>query len=168
MQYAHFERYDNNPIHLIFRLIRGVYRATTLLWALVCMGLAGAALPVPVQARPAWQDEIHRFHEHDVGVWRRGYWRHGWHAGRCGWWWVVGGAWYWYPVPVYPYPDPYTPPVVVQAPPTAPPQAQAQLWYYCERPAGYYPYVPECPSGWKTVPATPPVSPAPAPPSPAR
>ena len=162
MHYAHWKRDDNSPIRLIYRCIRGVHRATTLLWVLVCMALASAACPVPAQARPPWHGEIHRFHEHDLRVWRRGYWRHGWHAGRLGWWWVVGGVWYWYPVPVYPYPDPYTPPVVVQAPPTAPAppavpaQPQAQVWYYCERPAGYYPYVPACPSGWKTVPATPP------------
>ena len=30
---------------------------------------------------------------------------------RFGWWRVVGGLWYWYPTPIYPYPDPYTPPV---------------------------------------------------------
>src|SRR6266481_9539876 len=77
--------------------------------------------------------------------------------------------WYWYPTPVYPYPDPYTPPVVVQAaPPSPPPQPQAlpPTWYYCDRPAGYYPYVPECASGWKTVPATPPPGAAAPPPPP--
>jgi hypothetical protein len=23
-----------------------------------------------------------------------------------GWWWVIGPAWYLYPAPIYPYPDP--------------------------------------------------------------
>ena len=41
------------------------------------------------------------------------------HGGRGGWWWVVGDAWYYYPQPVYPYPDPYTPPVVVAPLPKA-------------------------------------------------
>ena len=79
--------------------------------------------------------------------------------GRLGWWWVVGGVWYFYPQPAYPYPDPYVPPVVVvdQAPqsdtPSVPPPAQN--WYYCEASKSYYPYVANCPAGWKTVPATP-------------
>lgn len=32
----------------------------------------------------------------------------------------------------------------------------AQWWYACKRPAGYYPYVRECPSGWEKVAAIPP------------
>jgi hypothetical protein len=59
------------------------------------------------------------------------------------------------------------PPTVVQAPPAPPaqPQALPPTWYYCDRPPGYYPYVAECPSGWRAVPATPPpTAAAPAPP----
>ena len=37
-------------------------------------------------------------------VWRGGAWRHAWFNGRYGWWWLVGGAWYFYTAPVYPYP----------------------------------------------------------------
>jgi hypothetical protein len=133
--------------------------------------LAVTALPALSQARPAWRGGID--HEHDIVVWRSGRWYHGWHGRRLGWWWIVGGAWYWYPAPVYPYPNPYTPPAVVQVPSPPPPQPQAlpPTWYYCNRPAGYYPYVPDCPSGWKAVPATPPPGPtmsAPTPPPPAR
>jgi hypothetical protein len=29
----------------------------------------------------------------------------------------------------------------------------AQNWYYCSDPAGYYPYVTQCNTGWQTVPA---------------
>jgi hypothetical protein len=29
----------------------------------------------------------------------------------------------------------------------------SQTWYYCSDPAGYYPYVTECNSGWQAVPA---------------
>ena len=78
-------------------------------------------------------------------------WWHGPHA------WV--GAPFWYP---YPY---YAPPVVVQpsprvvVPPSAPPTyverrdaAPAEsYWYYCESSKGYYPYVTQCPGGWKRV-----------------
>jgi hypothetical protein len=30
----------------------------------------------------------------------------------------------------------------------------SQTWYYCSNPAGYYPYVTQCNTGWQTVPAT--------------
>jgi hypothetical protein len=59
----------------------------------------------------------------------------------------------------YPYRYPYAyPPVVVQPPPQVyvqPPPPQP-MWYYCENPQGYYPYVPQCLGGWRQVPATPP------------
>ena len=143
--------------------------------ALLSVVLVAIALPALGQARPGpvWHGGIEHFHEHNIVVWRGGRWFHGWHGNRLGWWWLVDGAWYWYPAPVYPYPDPYTPPVVVQVPsaPPAQPQALPSTWYYCDRPAGYYPYVPECGSGWKAVPATPPAGPAasaPTPPPPPR
>ncbi len=65
----------------------------------------------------------------------------------------------------------YAPPVVVQAPPQrievqnlplgpAPPS----YWYYCSNPAGYYPQIATCPSGWAQVLAQPPApGPKPAP-----
>ncbi len=103
--------------------------------------------------------DIHRFHERDARVWRGGYWHHGRHLGRSGWWWVVGNSWYFYPRPVYPYPDPYQPPVVV-APvtpvvPVAPAPPPSQFWYYCDNPPGYYPYVAQCATPWRPVPAEP-------------
>jgi hypothetical protein len=30
----------------------------------------------------------------------------------------------------------------------------AQTWYYCSDPAGYYPYVAQCNTGWQAVPAS--------------
>jgi hypothetical protein len=129
------------------------------------------ALPPWRGGGPRWHGDIERFHEHDFVVWRGGHWIHGWHTGRFGWWWVLPGGWYFYPAPIYPYPDPYVPSVIAvqPAPPLAQAQPQTQSWYYCDRPAGYYPYVTECPSGWKTVPAIPPPAAAPgAPPPPMR
>src|SRR6266851_46589 len=32
-------------------------------------------------------------------------------------------------------------------------QPSAQTWYYCSNPAGYYPYVSQCYTGWQIVPA---------------
>ena len=64
-----------------------------------------------------------------------------------GFWW--GPGWW---GPPYPY---YTdPPVVVQQEPPIYPDAVPQTqyyWYYCQNPAGYYPYVQQCPGGWMTV-----------------
>ncbi|HUL66625.1 MAG TPA: hypothetical protein VLW55_18655 [Burkholderiaceae bacterium] len=106
---------------------------------------------------PQWHGDIHHFPEHDWHTWRGGHWVHGPHMGRLGWWWVVGSVWYFYPAPVYPYPNPYEPPpvVLVTPPKEGPPPPPTQYWYYCEATKGYYPYVPTCPSGWKQVPATP-------------
>ncbi len=136
------------------------------------LAVAATLVAVPMTASAQhrdhgrWHGDIVRFEAHDWARWHSGGWRHSWHDGRLGWWWVAGGMWYFYPQPVYPYPDPYIPPtvvieqpapVVIQAPAPAPVvrAPAAQFWYYCEAPKGYYPYVASCPSGWKTVPATP-------------
>ncbi len=37
--------------------------------------------------------------------------------------------------------------------------APAAAWYYCSEPEGYYPYVKQCPGGWRTVPAQPSANP---------
>lgn len=126
------------------------------------IGLAGivAALTFFAGVAPSRADDDHRWHggdmhhfgDRDEHIWRGGQWFHGDHGGRGGWWWIVDGNWYFYPAPVYPYPDPYVPPVVMPAP--APGQAP-QYWYYCPNPAGYYPYVPACPTNWMAVPASP-------------
>jgi hypothetical protein len=94
-----------------------------------------------------WGGDIHAFHDHDLAYWHQGHWFHGPHGGRNGWWWILGGAWYFYPAPVYPYPDPYIPPVM------APPPPAMAYWYYCRNPRGYYPYVPACYGRWREVPA---------------
>lgn len=82
------------------------------------------------------------------------------------------GAPYPYYAPPYYYPYAYPPTVIVPAPAQPPvyiqqdsqPQIQQQspapqagnYWYHCDNPDGYYPYVKECPSGWKQVSPTPP------------
>jgi hypothetical protein len=77
-----------------------------------------------------------------------GHWYHGWHGGHYGWWLVGPGlAWSYYSYPwwgaypddwYYDYEQPYS----------------AQIWYYCSDPAGYYPYVTQCNTGWQAVPAS--------------
>jgi hypothetical protein len=71
--------------------------------------------------------------------------------------------------PGYPYYSPYSyyPPEIVTIP-VQPPvyiereRSQPQnsplpegYWYYCNDPAGYYPYVKDCPTGWRQVEPTP-------------
>jgi hypothetical protein len=130
-----------------------------------------ATLQSPAGAFERWRGDIRLFHRHDVALWRGGAWRHSWHNGHWGWWWVAAGSWYFYERPIYPYPDPYIPPTVVVAPTVVAPPAEpmvvqpaatvamaptpAQYWYYCKSPQGYYPYVASCASGWSQVPATP-------------
>lgn len=87
-----------------------------------------------------------------------------------------------YPYAAYPYPYVYSPPpvIITQPPPpqvyieqgsgstapaqTTPPASASSgngqgYWYYCEQSDGYYPYVKECPAGWKQVtPAPPPAT----------
>ena len=90
---------------------------------------------------------IARFRPRDIDAWRGGYWWHGFRGGRIGWWWFAGGAWYWYAAPAYPYPgyvaDDYLPGS----------GAPGGVSYLCSYPAGYYPHVRACPSGWRMVPA---------------
>ncbi len=118
--------------------------------------LSAASILVPVLGTSAalaqpphrWDGDIHHFQGRDFERWRGGGWFHGLHEGRDGWWWVVGPDFYFYPAPVYPYPDPYVPPVV-----TAVPAPASPTWYYCANPQGYYPYVPQCTVPWQQVPA---------------
>ena len=81
---------------------------------------------------------------------------------------VVGPVWpsywgpYWVPygypsVIVTPPPEVYVQPApqTLAQPPAAQPPVQS-YWYYCEESQSYYPYVQQCPGGWRPVPATPP------------
>jgi hypothetical protein len=44
-------------------------------------------------------------------------------------------------------------------PPPMQPPAPSPVWYYCDNPQGYYPYIQSCYSAWREVPATPPGAP---------
>ena len=61
--------------------------------------------PGPRYARPGFARRNFGGHfYHGALAWDRGAWRHEVRNGRYGWWWDVGGAWYFYEQPVYPYP----------------------------------------------------------------
>lgn len=134
----------------------------TLLIASAVMTLLGTGLTSAAYAGPhGHHGPAGAYHSrYEPGRWHDGHWAQTWHGGRYGWWWLAGTTWLLYSTPVYPYPE--TEPVYVidddaatPAPATAETPA-AQVWYYCSAVDGYYPAVPDCPSGWQTVPATPP------------
>lgn len=107
--------------------------------------------------------------------------RGGWHGGGG------VGLYFGAPYPFFPYaynPYPYPYPYVYNPPPVVITQPQSQVyieqgsstpapatsaapttsnnatsyWYYCEQSDSYYPYVKECPAGWKQVTPTPPAN----------
>ncbi len=93
--------------------------------------------PGVVPHRPFFHDRFRRHAEFRTRVF----------IGSAFWW---PDPWWWWG-PAYPY---YVaPPVVIQqAPPVYIQQGQPPAyWYYCPNPAGYYPYITECPAGWLTV-----------------
>lgn len=92
---------------------------------------------------------------------------HGHHHGgefHRGWGWSWEGSWV-FPALIgsaiiydaarsgatYAQPDP------IYIPNSLPPPTPS--WYFCPAANGYYPYVASCPSGWQTLPATPPATP---------
>ena len=122
--------------------------------------------------------EFHEFHERrvhlfdpfEMSLWAAGTWVEGWYNGQYGWWWVSNGRRYYYPHPIYPYPmevsEVWYPETVIVAPPPpppppppvagyAPPPPQPGMWYYCDNPAGYYPYVQSCGQPFRAVQAQP-------------
>ena len=86
----------------------------------------------------------------DRSQWQTGAWRHEYHNGHMGWWWVVGSFWFFYPAPIYPYPT-YVGPDYYYDYYGLYPQP-AYYWYYCEDPPGYYPAVQACNVEWEPVP----------------
>ena len=78
----------------------------------------------------------------------------------------MGGPFF-YPGDVSPN-DYYYPPIIVTEPAqpqvyvekSAPTAANGEAtvsyyWYHCDSPEGYYPYITQCPAGWKAVAPTP-------------
>lgn len=110
--------------------------------------------------------------------------RGGWHRGGAGVGVYFGTPYPFFPYPYSPYAYPYPyvvspPPVIVTQPQpqvyieqgsdsstppaqVSPPAASAgnnngqAYWYFCEQANGYYPYIKDCPAGWKQVSPTPP------------
>jgi hypothetical protein len=81
-------------------------------------------------------------------AWGHGRWRHEVRKGRDGWWWHVGGVWYFYPEPFEGPPDYVSDISVVDEPTAAPPPKEPRHAVYY-RPGdiigtGYYQTLKEC------------------------
>jgi hypothetical protein len=64
---------------------------------------------------------------------------------------------YWEPYPYPPVVIAPSPPVYVQpSPPVVAQPSPPTYWYYCDAAQAYYPYVQQCPGGWRPVTPTPP------------
>src|ERR1700720_3236172 len=71
-------------------------------------GHPGPGHPGPGPGRGPQNGHFARLPAHNFGghayhgplAWEGGRWRHEIHNGRGGWWWDVGGAWYFYPQPM--------------------------------------------------------------------
>lgn len=130
--------------------------------------------------------DVRHFEHNDLIRWRGGHWNNSCFGGRCGWWWLAAGQWYFYERPIYPYPlvvsgiefvepayvepahvapayvePPYVEPAYVEPAPAAiaaQPGAAAppQFWYYCDNPQGYFPAVQTCNMPFRQVPPPPP------------
>jgi hypothetical protein len=106
----------------------------------------GHAPPPPPLVGHFAAGPISRLPPREAATWRAGYWWHGWRAGRVGWWWCAGGYWYWYASPIYPYPADVPADFVGGGYPAP------TVWWFCDNPPGYYPYVRGC---WRWRPVTP-------------
>ncbi|HET7362598.1 MAG TPA: hypothetical protein VFJ70_03400 [Burkholderiales bacterium] len=71
-------------------------------------------------------------------------------------WGPYWGPAYYYPAPLY-YPAPVavSPPAPAQYVERSDQPLSSGYWYYCDASRAYYPYVKECPGGWKAVPPSP-------------
>ena len=84
------------------------------------------------------------YDQNDRNHWQQGRWQRGRHNGVDGWWWIVGGLWYYYTQPVYPYPEMGIPPDIYR-----PGINYSNVRYYCPVSHNYYPYVTTCRVAWQ-------------------
>jgi hypothetical protein len=134
----------SKPIYpIIFVLLGSVLEATPLsAVAQTRLGLPdarsmahrGTPLASPMGAQLGHRPlSSHKFHGrtyhgrvyHGRLAWRHGRWHHGWRNGRFGWWWDVGGLWYFYPELIEGPPD-YVSDIEVADEPATIPSAQIE------------------------------------------
>ena len=83
--------------------------------------------------QPARSPNVNQQNPRGRLAWRNGHWRHTARNGRLGWWWDVGGVWYFYPDSIDGPPD-YVSDITVTdetAPPSpAPAKPRPRVFYY--------------------------------------
>jgi hypothetical protein len=109
----------------------------------------GTSFRQPGQSAPALNAKQHN-HRGRL-AWRDGHWRHTTRNGRVGWWWDVGGVWYFYPDPIDGPPDyvsdvAVTDETVLPSRPPQPTKSPPQTFYYSpgSLTGAGYPTVEEC------------------------
>ncbi|HTY68227.1 MAG TPA: hypothetical protein VMH36_16345, partial [Alphaproteobacteria bacterium] len=84
------------PFSRLYRRDRRV--GAWILSAALMLVLAAPALAEDRHDHDRDRHEDHRpvriEHRYSFEAWHGGRWFHGEHGGRAGWWWVVGGVWY--------------------------------------------------------------------------
>lgn len=131
------------PGRLIFTLLAALLLAPPVHTQQHERGGGGGGHPGVAHGGAVSHGEARHFNSFGRGAVNEGRAFHGRRGGRGGGWWIAGPGWYYYPAPVYAYPDPYWYPDD---------EAYGETyWYYCPSVGGYYPYVQACPGGWTTV-----------------
>jgi hypothetical protein len=101
--------------------------------------------------------DVRHFHEPEWAEWRSGHWHHDVYDGRLGWYYEVGGVWYPYAAPVFPYPTTVAPLIYDEIPPeealpaAAPLPPLPHVAYHCGNPAGFYPTLTTCDTEWVAI-----------------
>ncbi|MGZ3702224.1 MAG: hypothetical protein ACXWSD_10575 [Bdellovibrionota bacterium] len=126
-------------------------------------GSAFAYFPREQWHARGWERPYHPMYS----SWHNGYWNHGYHGGRFGWWWVNAGMWTFFAAPtigtppeprtvIVEVPAPTPAPVVVTPPPAAPvaviphlPTGADSTLFYCASANAYFPYAANCAEGWE-------------------
>jgi hypothetical protein len=85
--------------------------------------------------------------------WQNGEWVRTWRDGHLAWWWAVGGSWYWYAAPSYPYPSAVAPVSMrgLTPPAVAEEQSAGPSWIYCDKPAREAEAPASCNGNWHRV-----------------
>jgi hypothetical protein len=101
---------------------------------------------------------VRYFNDREWHDWRGGYWHNEYYDGRFGWWFDVGGVYYPYAAPIFPFPLVVAPLVYEDVPAEPPPPpgfvplpALPQAAYHCSDPSGFYPALQSCGSGWTVL-----------------
>lgn len=125
---------------------------------LACSALFGSAA-LAASAPDLHGRDYQSFSTDEKTLWQSGKWIHNWHDGHYAWYWVVGDVWYYYQAPAYPYPSTVAAVTMTGSPvPAVDGAVEGPSWFYCDKPAGYTPFIGACDGTWRQVVVAPAVS----------